>query len=91
MEINALASLQNRLVDVRSRVDTRRQQPVESFNEPAVSVNLSSRQSSVVAQSDIDPEEATSILGQVQQSARSNDSFDNVHNLDINRVLQLIG
>lgn len=91
MEINALATLQNTLANVRSRVESRRQQPVENFNEPAVSVNLSGRQSSVVTQSDIDPEEATSILGQVQLSARSNDSFDNVHSLDINRVLQLIG
>lgn len=90
MEINALTSLQNRLEDVRSRVATRQNPAVDNVDGSDITVNLSGHKQVSGNMKNIDPEQASEILNEVQMSASSNDSFGNVHNLDINRVLQLI-
>ena len=90
MEVSSLTSLQSRLDDVRSRVAMRQNPAGASVNEPAVSLNLSRQTQSSNVTNNIDPEQASTILNEVQMSASSSESFGDVHNLDINRVLQLI-
>lgn len=90
MEVSSLTSLQSRLDDVRSRVAMRQNPAGASVNEPAVSLNLSRQTQSSSVTNNIDPEQASTILNEVQMSASSSESFGDVHNLDINRVLQLI-
>ncbi|EHJ49003.1 hypothetical protein DFW101_3003 [Solidesulfovibrio carbinoliphilus subsp. oakridgensis] len=91
MQVNALASLQNTLSDVRSKISSRRQERQATPGDQAVSLNLSGRFGPAGDQADISFEEASSLVHDVRQASQASDSFRNVHSLDLERVLRLIG
>jgi hypothetical protein len=91
MQVNALASLQNTLSDVRSKISSRRQERQATSSGQAVSLNLSRRFSPAGDQTDLSFEEASSLVQDVRQASQTSESFRNVHSLDLDRVLRLIG